>query len=246
MIGRVEFRTGDARDLRELADRSVNLVVTSPPFLDRDARRYGGEEAAQLNFAADRAAYVDRLVEATREMLRVLKDDGSAFIHVGDGDQLNEPMHLLPHHFAVAVEARLKPYFGAPVIWQWGWDFRTNRLLKAWDVWFHLARSEAYFSNESEHGSAVWFLPKEELDPRVRALGGKDDHYAIEVANRLILMFSRPGDLVLDPFGGTGTTALAAASLGRHAISNDISAVQTRAAQARFDLFLRARETGSG
>jgi len=46
--------------------------------------------------------------------------------------------------------------------------------------------------------------------------------YPAALAERLIRMFSFAGDTVLDPFGGTGTTALAALSSGRNSISLDI------------------------
>ena len=237
MGARIEFRTGDARQLAGIADGSVDLVVTSPPYLDRDTGRYGGADADQLNFRNDRDAYVERLVEATREMLRVLRQDGSAFVHVGDGDNTHYPMHLAPYYYATAVNDRLRPFFGAPIIWQWGWDHRATTMSKGYEVWFHLARGADHFRNESEFCSGVWAIRIDRLDPRLAALGAKDDHYPIEIARRLIAMFSEPGATVLDPFGGTGTTAIAAFELGRHAITNDISPEQTRYAKARFQLY---------
>ena len=243
---RIEFRTGDAMNLAGIADASVDLVVTSPPYLDRDTRRYGGAESAQLNFRHDRAGYVDRLVEATREMLRVLRPDGSAFVHVGDGDNTHYPMHLAPYYYAVAVNERLRPFFGAPIIWQWGWDHRATTMSKGYEVWFHLAHRAEHRRNESEFCSGVWAIRIDALDPRLAALGAKDDHYPIEIARRLIEMFSEPGSTVLDPFGGTGTTAIAAVALGRHAITNDISPEQTRFAEARYALYRADRGLAAG
>jgi site-specific DNA-methyltransferase (adenine-specific) len=46
--------------------------------------------------------------------------------------------------------------------------------------------------------------------------------YPLEIPRRLIRMFSFVGDTVLDPFSGTGTTALAALEMGRHSISVDV------------------------
>lgn len=46
--------------------------------------------------------------------------------------------------------------------------------------------------------------------------------YPLELAERLIRMFSFVGDTVLDPFGGTGTTTLAASRVGRHSVSVEV------------------------
>jgi DNA modification methylase len=146
-------------------------------------------------------------------------------------------MHLAPYYYATAVSDRLRPFFGAPIIWQWGWDHRATTMSKGYEVWFHLARGPGHFRSEGEFCSGVWAIRIDRLDPRLAALGAKDDHYPIEIARRLIGMFSEPGATVLDPFGGTGTTAIAAFELGRNAITNDISPEQTRYAKARFALY---------
>lgn len=80
---------------------------------------------------------------------------------------------------------------------------------------------------------SVWTIPTESLqvDP---ALGV--DHFAAfptEWPRRIILGWSPEGGTVLDPFGGTGTTAAVAKALGRHGITNDMSADYNRLADWR-------------
>ena len=61
----------------------------------------------------------------------------------------------------------------------------------------------------------------------IRGASTRDGHpapYPVELAERLIRLFSFAGDTVLDPFAGTGSTALAAAAAGRNSISNEIDA----------------------
>jgi len=73
-----------------------------------------------------------------------------------------------------------------------------------------------------------WVLPPEPC---------RDEHYAAfptEIPRRAILAGSRPGDLVLDPFVGSGTTALAAASLGRRCVGIDQNGDFLSAARLRF------------
>ena len=58
-----------------------------------------------------------------------------------------------------------------------------------------------------------------------------------EVTKRFIEMFSKPGDTVLDPFGGTGTVASVSHINNRNAITNDVSEEQTKIAKKRLELY---------
>ncbi len=80
---------------------------------------------------------------------------------------------------------------------------------------------------------SVWEIPTEPLRVPEHL---EVDHFAAfpsEWPRRLILGFSPPASLVLDPFGGTGTTAMCARALGRHGISSDLSADYARLARWR-------------
>lgn len=73
--------TGDAlTELQHLPDRSCDMCVTSPPYYG--LRNYGIE--GQLGLENTPEAYVDKLVEVFREVRRVLKDDGTLWLNVGD------------------------------------------------------------------------------------------------------------------------------------------------------------------
>lgn len=75
---------GDARQL-PLADASVDLVVTSPPYWAlRDYRDGDASLAGQIGAEATPQAYVAALLDCTREWIRVLKPEGSLFVNLGD------------------------------------------------------------------------------------------------------------------------------------------------------------------
>ena len=75
---------GDARAL-PLADESVDLIVTSPPYFGLRSYQDGGEHyAGQLGAEASPGVFIDALIGCTREMVRVLKPTGSIFLNLGD------------------------------------------------------------------------------------------------------------------------------------------------------------------
>ncbi len=81
---------GDCRErLRDLPDRSVHCVVTSPPYWS--LRDYGA--AGQLGLEPTPEAYVGALVEVFREVRRVLRDDGTVWLVLGDSFAGGGPHH---------------------------------------------------------------------------------------------------------------------------------------------------------
>jgi hypothetical protein len=80
----VQIIRGNARDL-PLADNSVDLVVTSPPYFGLRSYQDGGEHyAGQVGDEATPAEFVDALIEVTRELIRVTKPTGSIWVNLGD------------------------------------------------------------------------------------------------------------------------------------------------------------------
>ena len=82
--GPLTIHHGDALAL-PFDDNTVDLVVTSPPYFGLRSYRDGGEHYdGQIGAEATPAEFVDALVAATREMMRVLKPSGSIWINLGD------------------------------------------------------------------------------------------------------------------------------------------------------------------
>ena len=80
----VTIMQGNALAL-DLPDDSVDLVVTSPPYFGLRSYQDGGEHyAGQIGAEATPAEFVDALIAATREMVRVLKPSGSLWVNLGD------------------------------------------------------------------------------------------------------------------------------------------------------------------
>lgn len=168
---------------------------------------------------------------------------------------------LLPHRFAIACEDQLGLICRMDMVWSKPNGLPesvTDRVRASHEYWFHLTRSPRYFSGLDEIREpyqpstpenwlgdplgrvpgSVWDIPLEPLivPDEVRDLYDLPDHFAAfpqEWPRRLILGWSPEGGTILDPFGGTGTVAGVARTLGRYGIHNDLSADYNRLAAWR-------------
>ncbi len=102
------------------------------------------------------------------------------------------------------------------------------------DVWIAESIARAVWGQATEPGPSVWEMSTQ---------SGVDHPtpFPVELPRRLILLYTKPGDVVLDPFMGSGSTALAAVLTGRHYVGYELSAEYCALAERR----LAQLETGS-
>lgn len=251
-----------------LADSTVDIVITSPPYLG--LRSYAC--ADQIGAEASVADYLTALLACTAEWLRVLKPSGSIFVNLGDkyvsdsrgsgidskrGTSKHAPVGPqgflgrdvarkksligLPWRYALACITDLDLLLRAEIIWAKpnGMPEPTahDRARRNHETWFHFTASTDYFSvdtrPELHRDGSVWPIPTVPL--RVpAALGVKHPAaFPVEWPRRFIEAWCPPAGVVLDPFGGSGTTALAARQAGRLGISGDLSHDYSRLAAWR-------------
>jgi DNA modification methylase len=141
----------DARRL-PIADNSVDLVVTSPPFLNLRSYQDGGQHYSGQIGVGTREQFLEDLWEATAEMARVLKPMGSIFVELGDS-YTDKCLNLTPHRYAAGCIDRLGLYLRAEIIWNRPNGLPesvTDRVRRAHSVWFHLTKQPRYFSAVDE------------------------------------------------------------------------------------------------
>ena len=240
---------GDAAQTSNLLPaRSVQTVVTSPPYWS--LRDY--EVADQIGCDDGLTEYVKSIVTTFDALRRVLTDDGTVWLNVGDSYTSGNRRYRAPDrkNRARAMSVRpptpmgLKPKDLIGVPWRLafalqdaGWWVRSeviwykpnahpesvcDRPTKSHETVFLLSKNQDYFYDVSavkgpngRRLRTVWDINTE---PRQREAGGLEDHPAVmpmTLARRCIRITSRPGDVVLDPYAGSGTTLLAAQELGR-------------------------------
>ncbi|CAN0008997.1 unnamed protein product, partial [Phaeothamnion confervicola] len=239
---------GDARDLWAVEDESVHLVCTSPPYAFLKQYKEGVD--GQLGDILDYEQFLEELDKVWRECARVLVPGGRVVCVVGDvciSRRRGGRHYVLPLSADIQVRARRLGLDSlTPIRWYKVSNITTeasrssvflgkpnlpNGVVKNDLEHILLLRKPGGYRkptaemNERSHITTddyrAWF------NPVWRDVTGQQrkDHpapYPIEIPRRLIKMFSFVGDVVLDPFSGTGTTALAAIEAGRSSISYEI------------------------
>lgn len=240
-------RQGDARDLGLIETESVHLVCTSPPY--GSLKEYE-DHPNQLGNMPVYEEFLDELDKVWRESLRILVPGGRIACVVGDvciSRRQGGRHHVLPLAADIQVRARKLGFDNlTPIRWLKVANIRLeasrssrflgkpnlpNGVVKNDVEHILLLRKPGGYRSptpEQEQRSRIetddyakWFSPIwSDVSGQARR-----DHpapYPVEIPRRLIRMFSFVGDTVVDPFAGTGTTAVAAIETGRHSISVEI------------------------
>ena len=159
---------GDNLELiRQLPDRSVQLVITSPPYFQQ--RDYG----AGMGNEARLEEYLESLLSLFRECVRVVRDDGSLVFNLGDKYE-DSSLLLVPYRFAIgATETGLVKLVN-DVTWvkknPTPRQFR-RRLVSSTEPFFHFVKTEDYFYNPDAF--MVDETPPKKLQSQGRSVGQK-------------------------------------------------------------------------
>lgn len=230
----------------------AQTVITSPPYWS--LRDYGIDGQIGLNETV--YAYIDSLANLFDQVHRVLRDDGTLWLNIGDSYTSGNRTWRAPDKKNRARAMDLRPptpeglkdkdLIGVPwrlafALQERGWFLRSeviwrkpnaqpesvrDRPTRDHEQVFLLSKSERYKYNvEAVKGPnerrlrTVWDI---KTNPN-RAASGHFATYPIELAEQCLRITSEMGDLVLDPFLGSGTTALAAGKLGRRFLGVELN-----------------------
>jgi DNA modification methylase len=237
---------GDARDLSFLDDESVHLVVTSPPYWN--LKRYN-ENPDQLGHIEDYEAFLSEIQEVWRHIHRVLVPGGRLVCVVGDVcvSRRDFGRHLVfPLHADICVICRRIGFDNLnPIIWHkianasyevangskfLGKPYEPNAIIKNDMEYILMQRKPGGYRKPTEEQRDASRIAKDDFDRWFQQIwnitgASTKNHpapFPLELAHRLVRMFSFTGDTVLDPFCGSGTTMVAAMRSGRNSIGVEI------------------------
>lgn len=239
----------DARMMECIPDKSVHLVLTSPPYFNLKEYRKGKN---QLGIIDDYQEFVNELSKVWQECYRVLVPGGRIVCVVGDVclSRRKYGRHVvMPLHSDIAVSCRKIGFDNLnPILWHkisnavfeantnssiLGKPYEPNAIIKNDIEYILMERKPGGYRKPTAQQRKDSMIDKEDFQrwfsqiwemPGVSTRNGHPAPFPLELAARLVRMFSFVGDTVLDPFCGSGTTMLAAAKYGRNSIGVETEA----------------------
>ena len=239
-IGEVDvIFQSSCEDMKELPDNSIHLMVTSPPY--NVGKEYDN------NLTLDE--YLAFLMRVWKETYRVLVPGGRACINIANvGRKPYIPLHasimqdMIELGFLMRGEIIWDKAASASSSTAWGsWQSATNPTLRDTHEYILVFSKGSYRRDKMdgrvstiskdeflEFTKSVWGFPSESA----RKVGHPAP-FPIELPYRLIQLYTFSNEIVLDPFMGSGQTALAALKAGRHFTGYEVNAQYVQLAQER-------------
>ena len=237
---------GDARDLSFLDSESIHLIITSPPYWNLKKYR---ENPRQLGHVDDYEQFIGELSRVWKECCRILVPGGRLVCIVGDVclSRREHGRHVVvPLHADIAVTCRRIGLDNLnPIIWHkisnanyevsngtkfLGKPYEPNAIIKNDIEFILMQRKPGGYRQPTMAQRRLSMIDKKDYNKWFQQFwtitgASTKEHpapFPFELAYRLVRMFSFHGDIVLDPFCGTGTTMLAAAKAERNSIGVEI------------------------
>lgn len=238
---------GDSRHLSIIPSESVHLALTSPPYWT--LKKYIGSDG-QLGDIEDYEQFLIELDHVWQHMYRILVPGGRLIIVVGDVclSRRKHGRHIVfPLHASIQEHCRSIGFDNlAPIIWYkianaaleaegngtsfLGKPYEPGGVIKNDIEFILMQRKGGSYRKPSltmralsvipETDHRVWF--QQIWDIKGASTRRHPAPFPLELAERLIRMFSFVGDTVVDPFLGTGTTSVAASLWGRNSIGIEV------------------------
>jgi DNA modification methylase len=250
---------GNSKSMKEIPDESIRLIVTSPPYFTM--RDYGHPEQIGLSDGSYEN-YLESLLEVWKECYRVLKPNGKLCINAPLLPMSKKEMNT--HHsrdilninndieFTILKNTEFYRY--NTMIWDKG---NTDKMMMGScpyppnilffntiefiNVFVKDGKPEIVdkqIKEQSRLDKSEWYKYIQSIWKIQPESNRKHPApFPVEIPLRLIKLFSFVGDVILDPFMGSGTTAIAAIQIRRHYIGYDINENYVKMAEDRIKNF---------
>jgi len=202
--------------MNEIKENSIDLIVTDPPFaIDFNAKRnnYNRKQTKVLEGYNEikKDDYYDFTYKWMKEAYRVLKETGSMYVFSG-WNNLKDILNVLDEVGFITINH---------IIWKYQFGVFTKRkfVTSHYHILFVAKDEKRYKFNKIEHyPEDVFIINREYWTNKVKT----PTKLPMELVKKLILFSSDKGDIVFDPFLGSGTVAVCSKMLGRHYLGFEI------------------------
>ena len=234
---------GSSEEMKEIPDNSLHLMVTSPPY--NVSKVYDDDLSLR--------EYLDLLKNVFSETYRVLVTGGRACVNVANlgrkpyiplSDHISQMMIELG--FLMRGEIIWNKAAGAGVSMAWGsWKSASNPVLRDVHEYilvfskgsFRRTKTEAHENTITREQFMEWTKSVWTMNPESAKKVGHPAPFPVELPHRLIQLYTFKGDVILDPFIGSGTTAIAAVRSDRSYVGYDIDPDYIKLAENRLTPF---------
>lgn len=258
-----KLHLGDARDLSMIDEESIELVVTSPPYFDIKDYENGTGGEDQLGDIEKYEQFNDEIDKVWKQCYEKLVPGGRMCVVVGDvlRSRSDYGRHrVLPLHATIQEHCTDLGFDNlAPIIWYkignasleaggnarfLGKPYEPGAVIKNDIEYILLFRKPGGYRSPSTAERILSLIEADRHQKMFRQLWDdingepQTDHpapFPAELAERLIRMFSFVGDTVLDPFAGSGSTAVGASRCGRDSISVELEEDYFEVAKSRIE-----------
>jgi adenine-specific DNA-methyltransferase len=242
--------------LRQIPDETARLVVTSPPY------NIGKPYEQKINLGE----YINQQEMVIKESIRIVKKDGSICWQVGNyiNNSAIIPLDILLYPIFEKFELKLRNR----IVWYFGHGLHASKRFSGrYEVILWFTKSDNYIFNldairiPQKYPNKKYFKGPKKGKMSCHPLGKnptdiweipnvKSNHpektihpcqFPVELIERLVLALTNPGDLVVDPFIGVGSTAIAAISHSRKVAGADIVEQYIKIAKERINLLFRGK-----
>ena len=229
----------------KIKDESINLIITSPPYnIKLKARNTYTENYIDI---LPETEYRKKIQELTSELIRILKENGSIWMNM-KSRYMNENMEVVTaNHGSLEPPTWLLDYTRGKlflknlIIWNYdiNSDTQNNKFHPRYEFWFWFTKNLKDYKFEIDrirvkpktidkrnnplgaNPTDVWYFPIVKGNSKERNL--HPAQYPEKMIERIITACSDEGDIVLDPFLGSGTTSVVAKRLNRNSIGFEIN-----------------------
>ncbi|WP_449623076.1 DNA-methyltransferase [Robertmurraya sp. Marseille-Q9965] len=221
--------------LKKVPDKSVNLVITSPPYnIKKDYGKYSD------NISLD--DWKNLIDSVTKEVYRILTEDGSFFLNLSQ-IPFGKDKEILPLQFVgYEIIKNNSFYLRNMITWTFnGMQNPTKRLAGRYEniIWAvkdlnnyifnlddirvpYITKNDKRLTGKGRNPTDVWYFDHVNNMTKKKLGLSHPCVYPVDMIERIIKMSSKEGDTVLDPFLGSGTTLVAARNLGRKGIGFEL------------------------